>query len=76
MWMTNITYTGEIDSDLLKSRKVIERSEKIIKKINSLKNGGLRDLIIEALYLHNNALWGAPQAACKVCLMVKRITYL
>ena len=56
MWMTNITYTGEIDSDLLKSRKVIERSEKLIKKINSLKNGGLRDLIIEALYLHNNAL--------------------
>ena len=56
MWMTNITYTREIDSDLLKSRKVIERSEKLIKKINSLKNGGLRDLIIEALYLHNNAL--------------------
>ena len=58
MWMTNITitYTREIDSDLLKSRKVIERSEKLIKKINSLKNGGLRDLIIEALYRHNNAL--------------------
>ena len=58
MWMTNITYTGEIDfdSDILKSRKVIERSEKLIKKINSLKNGGLRDLIIEALYRHNNAL--------------------
>ena len=59
MWMTDITYDSreiDFDSYLLKSRKVIERSEKLIKKINSLKNGGLRDLIIEALYLHNNAL--------------------
>jgi len=58
-WMTDITYDSrEIDfnSYNLKSSKVIERSEKLIKKINSLKKGGLRDRIIEAFYLHNNAL--------------------
>ena len=58
-WMSDITYDSrEIDfnSYNLKSSKVIERSEKVIKKINSLKKGGLRDLIIEAFYLHNNAL--------------------
>ena len=58
-WMTDITYDSrEIDfnSYNLKSSKVIERSEKLIKKINSLKEEGLRDFIIEAFYLHNNAL--------------------
>ena len=58
-WMTDITYDSrEIDfnSYNLKSSKVIERSEKLIKKINSLKKEGLRDIIIEAFYLHNNAL--------------------
>ena len=59
MWMADITFdSGEIDFNLesLKSHKVIERSEKLIKKINSLKKGGLRDLIIGTFYLHNNAL--------------------
>ena len=58
-WMTDITYDSrEIDfnSYNLKSSKVIERSEKLIKKLNSLKKEGLRDIIIEAFYLHNNAL--------------------
>ncbi len=58
-WMTDITYDSrEVDfnSDPLKSSKVVERSEKLIKKINSLKKGKLRNLIIEAFYLHNNAL--------------------
>ncbi|CAD6491976.1 MAG: hypothetical protein DIAAKJNI_00186 [Candidatus Argoarchaeum ethanivorans] len=58
-WITDITYNSrEIDfnSYNLKSSKVIERSEELIKKINSLKEGGLRDLIIEAFYLHNNSL--------------------
>lgn len=56
---TDITYDSrEIDfnSHSLESSKVIERSEKLIKKINSLKKGELRNLIIEAFYLHNNAL--------------------
>ena len=59
VWETDITFdSGEIDFnlDFLKSRKVIERSEELIMKINSLKKGGLRDLIIGAFYLHNNAL--------------------
>jgi len=58
-WTANITYdSGEIDlnSEPLKSHNVIERSEKLIKKINSLEEEKLRNIIIEAFYLHNNAL--------------------
>ncbi len=58
-WTTDITYdSNEVDFDsfILKNSKVIERSEKLIKKINSLKEGGIRDIILWAFYLHNNAL--------------------
>lgn len=57
--MTVISHDSkEIDfnSGNLGSSYVIENSEILIKKINSLKKGELREIIIEAFYLHNTAL--------------------
>jgi hypothetical protein len=56
-WMTDITFDSrEIDFNSYGLTTVIEESDKLIKKLNSLNKGGFRDTILEAFYLHNNAL--------------------
>lgn len=56
-WTTDITFDSkEIDFNSYGLTTLIEDSEKLIKKLNSLNKGGLRNSILEAFYLHNNAL--------------------
>jgi len=58
-WKTVYTYDSqEIDfiNGNLRNREVIKRTEKLIKKINSLNKGNFRNLIIATFFLHNDGL--------------------
>lgn len=56
-WMTDITFESkEVDFNSYSLKTVIEDSDKLIKKLNSFKEGWLTRTIIQAFNLHNNAL--------------------
>lgn len=58
-WKAVYTYDSqEIDfiNGNLRNREVIKRTEKLIKKINSLNKGNFRNLIIATFFLHNDGL--------------------
>jgi len=58
-WYTNLTYESkEIDFNygLFPQTKVVEGTEKLIKLIDSINKGKLRTLILNSLYLYNEAL--------------------
>ena len=58
-WKTVYTYASqEIDFTYgnLRNKEVIKRTEKLIKKINSINKGNFRNLIIATFFLHNDGL--------------------
>ena len=58
-WKTDCTYDShEIDfaKGNLRNNEVIKRAEKLINKINSVKQRKFRDLIIAIFFLHNDGL--------------------